>query len=206
MSRFFKISKKFAHGFVLIQLSMIGLGILSIVGLIKVVDTLWQMLVSSFKKPLKLFQSWKNHEPLTVEGTLGLEAPAQSLETQKVCKIHMSAIEGHQLDHPASYDDFDDEAHIDHEQERPSISIEILRRDEAPEPNMPSSFFAGCGSDGAQFKVKGEGKPSYEVISSALYRWADDSCLIRYEAETGVGYFRIVDGEAPEAGAVIDLS
>lgn len=220
MTRFIKISKNFAQGFVLVQLSLIGLGILLIVAIIKVVDTLWRLVTASLKKPLKRFQS-----PVTIKSASGEETLEALLSTDTMAldktpevapPVHdedslelMLAIERYSSVQPAHHDDFDDDnlddAHIVGEVAQPSIRIEILRRDEAPEPNLPSTFFPGCGSDGAQFKVLDEDKPSYDEITGALYRWADDACLIRYDGGTGVGYFRIVDGYAPEAGSVIDL-
>lgn len=88
-----------------------------------------------------------------------------------------------------------------------NTTIEILRSDHAQDGHLPPSFFPGAGSDGALFKVIGSAQPfpSYGCICDALNRWDGDTMLIRYDENTGEGYFRLVDSFAPESGAVIEL-
>jgi hypothetical protein len=216
MSRFLLISKKIAHAFILFHLCLIGLGVLLIIGAIKIVDTLWHLLMPSVSKR---HQAASVHQPedgfdallsadASVQGVV-LTLPSSAQEEPSDSIEHAAAIARYQS-MPPRYDDFDeryeeDEFLAEPEVDQPLIRIEILRRDEASEPNMPSSFFPGCGSDGASFQVVGDDKPAYDDLCTALYSWADDACLIDYDHKTGVGYFRIVDGEAPEKGSVIDL-
>lgn len=196
------------------------------VGIIKVVDVLWRCLTSSSKNPAKEEAVEQMPKLLTHEEALEAILSADDLTEEshlrsaefvpaeegspRLSEELMVAIERYQS-MPPRYDDFDDELYdedeflAEPEVAKPVITIEILRRDEAPEPNMPSSFFPGCGSDGARFQVIGDDKPDDSDLCTALYRWADDACLVNYDQETGIGYFRIVDGEAPETGSVIDL-
>jgi hypothetical protein len=226
MSRFTSVFKQIAHGLSLTLLCVISLVILIMVGIIKEVDLLWRCLTSSAKRPAKQQAVEQLPHLLTqeeaVEALLSADdvteashlqsaefVPAEEGHT-RLSEERMVAIERYQS-MPPRYDDFDDELYdedeflAEPEVAKPLITIEILRRDEAPEPNMPSSFFPGCGSDGARFQVIGDDKPDESDLCTALYRWANDACLVNYDQETGIGYFRIVDGEAPEKGSVIDL-
>jgi len=83
--------------------------------------------------------------------------------------------------------------------------IQILRNDAAPDSTLPSRFFPAAGSGGALFKVMGISLPSIELITQSLRRWCDDTMVMSYDADTGVGYFRVVDGDAPSPGATISL-
>lgn len=85
------------------------------------------------------------------------------------------------------------------------IEILITKHDAASDPDLPSHLFPGCGSDGAGFAVQGPHIPSYIDIDKRLYRWDFDCCLVDYSEETGIGYFRMVDADAPAQGTLISL-
>lgn len=86
-----------------------------------------------------------------------------------------------------------------------SIRILITRREDAPDPGMPSQFCPGAGSDGALFRVLDTTTPSEIDLSTALAAWCDWACLISYDAKSGVGYFRVIDDYAPAAGEIVEL-
>lgn len=86
-----------------------------------------------------------------------------------------------------------------------TISILIVRRDEAANPGMPSQFCIGAGVDGALFRVLGPIMPSEHELFSALVTWCDCASLVNYNAESGIGFFQVIDDDAPEAGEVIEL-
>lgn len=86
------------------------------------------------------------------------------------------------------------------------IRLLILLRDEAHDPGMPSQFCAGAGSDGALFQVLGTTMPSELDLSAALSAWCDWSSLVSYDITSGVGYFRVIDDDAPPAGEIIELA
>jgi hypothetical protein len=223
MSRLFSIIKNCLHGFSLTLLCTAAFFLILLIAALKSIYVFGRLLINTFRLLLK-----RRHRTVvqTKDKTppVALSAPAQqslleATDADAVPAVHaVSRVdeEGVQevalMLHPdpacVFYGDFDDEEFIgddEPEEKREPITIQILRRDEAADPHMPSSFFPGCGSDGAQFQVQGKGRPTYSELSSALYQWADDSCLVNYSEETGIGYFRIVDGEAPEAGSVIEL-
>lgn len=85
------------------------------------------------------------------------------------------------------------------------IEILITNHDAASDPDLPSHLFPGCGSDGAGFAVQGPHIPSYIDIDKRLYRWDFDCCLVDYSEVTGIGYFRMVDADAPAQGTLISL-
>lgn len=84
--------------------------------------------------------------------------------------------------------------------------ITIGAVDKAPDPYLPSHFFPGCGSDGAEFSVTGGAVPSKDAIAEMLQEWDDDCYLIRYDSLSGKGYFTMIDCSAPDSGTVISLS
>lgn len=88
-----------------------------------------------------------------------------------------------------------------------SVDIEILitRHDGASNPDLPSHLFPGSGSDGAKFSVQGMYIPSYSDIDSRLSHWDMDCCLVDYDENTGQGYFRMVDADAPAKGTLVVL-
>jgi len=87
------------------------------------------------------------------------------------------------------------------------ITIEIIRADECPDGNLPSTFFPGAGSDGALFQIVDHSGPypSEGDMSLALSREDSDNCLSWYDEKTGRGYYRILDSYAPAQGTVITL-
>jgi hypothetical protein len=85
------------------------------------------------------------------------------------------------------------------------ISILITRREDASDPSMPSQFWPGAGSEGAKFRVLGPVMPSELDLSAALSAWRDWSSLVSYDAESGVGYFQVIDDDAPPAGVIVEL-
>lgn len=87
------------------------------------------------------------------------------------------------------------------------ITIEIVRADECPDGNLPSTFFPGAGSDGALFQVVNHSGPfpSEGDMCLALSRKDSDNCLSRYDEKTGRGYYRILDSYAPAQGTVMTL-
>lgn len=87
------------------------------------------------------------------------------------------------------------------------ITIQIVRADECPNGNLPSTFFPGAGSDGALFQVIDLdcAFPSESDVCLALSREDSDNCLSWYDEKTGRGYYRICDSYAPAQGTVITL-
>lgn len=77
--------------------------------------------------------------------------------------------------------------------------------DKATDPNLPSHFFPGCGSDGAEFCVTEGEIPSRDAIDKLLQAWDGDCYLDRYDSNYGRGYFTMLDCSAPEAGTEIPL-
>lgn len=87
-----------------------------------------------------------------------------------------------------------------------TISILILHHDEPSDPGMPSHFWIGAGVDGALFRVLGPKMPSEPELFSALVSWCDCASLTRYDPQTGLGVFQLIDDYVPEAGQVIELT
>lgn len=87
-----------------------------------------------------------------------------------------------------------------------SIQITITGVQAAPAPDLPSHVFPGCGSDGATFRVTAGVAPSKEELASLLADGIPDAHLVRYDQESGEGFFVVVDGDAPEYGSVISLA
>jgi hypothetical protein len=85
------------------------------------------------------------------------------------------------------------------------IRILITRREDAPDPAMPSQFFPGAGNDAAFFQVLGSTMPSEIELSTAITAWCDWACLNSYDASSGVGYFHVIDDYAPPAGEIVEL-
>ncbi|MBI6882469.1 hypothetical protein [Pseudomonas putida] len=85
------------------------------------------------------------------------------------------------------------------------VRIEILQIYGAPNPDLPSTFFPGAGTDGARFIVISGQAPSRNKLHEALLKWDGDCCLMDYDQEKGEGYFTMIDADAPEIGVVIDL-
>ncbi|WP_313388382.1 hypothetical protein [Achromobacter aegrifaciens] len=83
--------------------------------------------------------------------------------------------------------------------------ITITAVDKATDPNLPSHFFPGCGSDGAEFCVTEGEFPSRDAIDKLLQAWDGDCYLDRYDSNYGRGYFTMLDCSAPEAGSEIPL-
>lgn len=83
--------------------------------------------------------------------------------------------------------------------------ITINAVDEATDPNLPSHFFPGCGSDSAEFCVTEGEIPSRDAIDRLLQAWDGDCYLGRYDSEYGRGYFTMLDCSAPKAGTEIPL-
>lgn len=83
--------------------------------------------------------------------------------------------------------------------------ITITAVDEAEEPNMPSHFFPGCGSDRAEFRVTQGACPSKELMDKLLQEWDQDCYLGRYDSSSGIGSFTMLDCSAPAPGTVIPL-
>ncbi|AVG43930.1 MULTISPECIES: hypothetical protein [Achromobacter] len=84
--------------------------------------------------------------------------------------------------------------------------ITIASVDKAQEPNLPSHFFPGCGSDGAEFRVTEGEIPSKEAMDQLLQEWDGDCYLVQYDHHSGKGYFTMLDCDAPDSGTVISLS
>lgn len=105
---------------------------------------------------------------------------------------------------------YSDPKHIEYALCRACLSrtvccVTIGNVDAAPDPDMPSHLFPGCGSDGAEFTVTHGQKPSRGDVSDMLYEAIVDAVLVEYDEATGKGYFRVIDGEATPVGAVIPL-
>lgn len=86
-----------------------------------------------------------------------------------------------------------------------AISVLVVRRNDAPEPGMPSQFCIGAGVEGVLFRVLGPIMPSEQELFSALSAWCDCASLVTYDMQSGVGLFQLVDDSAPDAGEVIEL-
>ncbi|ADP20031.1 MULTISPECIES: hypothetical protein [Achromobacter] len=84
--------------------------------------------------------------------------------------------------------------------------VTIASVDKASEPNLPSHFFPGCGSDGAEFRVTEGEIPSKEAMDQLLQEWHGDCYLVHYDHHSGKGYFTMLDCDAPDSGTVISLS
>ncbi|CAE6842172.1 hypothetical protein [Paraburkholderia aspalathi] len=85
------------------------------------------------------------------------------------------------------------------------LEITITATRAAPDPGLPSHLFPGSGTDGAAFRVTSGAIPARQEIAELLGEAIVDAHLTDYNVETGEGYFVVVDGDAPEVGAVIDL-
>jgi hypothetical protein len=85
------------------------------------------------------------------------------------------------------------------------LSIVITSSKAATDPNLPSTFFPGAGSDRARFIVQGDAKPTWGQISDSLWKWSSDCQLNHYDEETKVGSFVMIDRDAPEVGTVCVL-
>ncbi|PAA33116.1 hypothetical protein CJU79_23090 [Pseudomonas fragi] len=85
------------------------------------------------------------------------------------------------------------------------LSIQIIRRDDAPSPGMPSQFSIGAGVDGALFQILGLTRPTELELFSALVTWNDCASLVSYDLQSGVGFFQVIDDYAPNVGEVIEL-
>lgn len=83
--------------------------------------------------------------------------------------------------------------------------ITITAVDKAEEPNMPSHFFPGCGSDRAEFRVTQGPCPSKDLMDKLLREWDQDCYLDRYDSSSGAGIFTMLDWPAPEPGTEIPL-
>lgn len=86
-----------------------------------------------------------------------------------------------------------------------NIFINILSNRPAPAPDLPSHLFPGCGSGGAEFKVLGPNFPPRSDLDKMLYETFVDASLTDYDERTGLGYFVIIDGDAPDAGLTLKL-
>lgn len=84
-------------------------------------------------------------------------------------------------------------------------SITITGGRPAPDPNLPSHLFPGCGNDHAKFKVTGGVYPSADEMKALLEAHFDDIANIDYDESEGEGWFVIIDGETPAVGTVINL-
>lgn len=85
------------------------------------------------------------------------------------------------------------------------ITILITRRLNKPSSTLPCLFYPGAGIEGAEFKVIACNVPGESELSRALIERDDCLSLLSYDARTGVGYFQLVDSEAPEAGELIEF-
>lgn len=86
-----------------------------------------------------------------------------------------------------------------------TVQITITGTDAAQAPHLPSHLFAGSGSDGATFRVTAGSAPSEDELAWLLEDRIPDAHLVRYDQESGEGFFVVVDGDAPECGSVISL-
>lgn len=83
------------------------------------------------------------------------------------------------------------------------IVIEITGKEPAPDPNLPSHLFPGCGSDHGTFRVLGDA-PGYRcIIADAIESVTVDPVQVNRYGPDGTGSFVVVDGDAPEPGTVI---
>lgn len=83
--------------------------------------------------------------------------------------------------------------------------ITVTNVNAAADPDLPSHLFPGSGSDGAAFKVTSGEIPNRELMYDLLYDNIVDCNLNQYDENAGVGYFTIIDGDAPPSGTVIPL-
>ncbi|HGA2320745.1 TPA: hypothetical protein ACIRVE_005369 [Pseudomonas putida] len=84
------------------------------------------------------------------------------------------------------------------------INITIRRHEAYPESNEPSHFSPGTSGDGAFFEVADVATRC--EVNRALTAWCDDVMLLEYWQDRRQGTFRVVDGDAPEAGACLSMT
>lgn len=83
-----------------------------------------------------------------------------------------------------------------------SYKIEITHKTDASAPELPSTFFGGCGSDRGEFLVTGSLMPTRDEVNRYLSEEIVDFCLQDYDPKTGIGSYVVVDGWAPDVGTV----
>lgn len=83
-----------------------------------------------------------------------------------------------------------------------SYKIEITQKKDASNPELPSTFFGGCGSDRGEFLVTGNPLPPQTEIDRYLSEEIVDFCMQSYDPATGIGRYVVVDGWSPEVGTV----
>lgn len=84
------------------------------------------------------------------------------------------------------------------------MHIEIIGKDLAQHPELPSHFFPGCGSGTGVFKLVGAVNATREEIANVIESAIIDPVQVNsFEPITGVGSFAVIDGEAPEIGTII---
>lgn len=84
-----------------------------------------------------------------------------------------------------------------------TMHIEIIGKTDAPNPELPSHFFPGCGSDRGRFRLVG-GIASKRDIELAIEQHTVDPVQVNsFDPDSGEGSFVVVDGAAPEIGTII---
>lgn len=83
-----------------------------------------------------------------------------------------------------------------------SYKIEITHKQDASNPELPSTFFGGCGSDRGEFLVTGNPMPTEAEVDAYLSEEIVDFCMQSYDPATGIGKFVVVDGWAPDVGTL----
>lgn len=84
------------------------------------------------------------------------------------------------------------------------IEWTITNNEEAPDPDLPSHFFPGCGNGKADFFVSSSNKvESKEEMKGLLQEYSDVAYLIYFDVSSQQGRFGLVDESAPKTGTVL---
>ena len=82
------------------------------------------------------------------------------------------------------------------------VVIEITGQRQAPESNLPSHLFPGCGSSYGTFQIV-SGEICKWIVQAAIEAKTFDPVQVNDCDLDGSGSFVVIDGDAPEPGTII---
>lgn len=86
------------------------------------------------------------------------------------------------------------------------IKIRVTKSTAAPDPNLPSQFFPGCGSDRFSFQVITWHRPPMDAMNRLIDSLMTDYMLMDYDVTQGSGRVVCVDTIGPKMGEIFMLA
>lgn len=80
------------------------------------------------------------------------------------------------------------------------VTLWISERSESADPNLPSHFMPGAGTDHAWFTLQDNCRPTWDELATSLQLLDPDFMLIEYDAIRGMGHFAAIDSDVPPIG------